>query len=48
VHPVEEVTIAGNLLEILRGIEMVGTDLAPRTSVAAPTVKVGRMTIAGR
>lgn len=48
VHPVEEVTIAGNLLEMLRGIEMVGDDLAPRTSVAAPTVKIGRMTIAGR
>lgn len=48
VHPVEEVTIAGNLLDMLRGIELVGDDLAPRTSVAAPTIRVGRMTIAGR
>jgi len=48
VHPVEEITIAGNLLDMLRGIEMVGSDLEPRTSVAAPTIKVARMTIAGR
>ena len=48
VHPVEEVTIAGNLLDMLRGIEMVGDDLEPRSSIAAPTLKISRMTIAGR
>ena len=37
VHPVEEVTIAGNLLDMLRDVEMVGDDLAPRSSIAAPT-----------
>jgi PmbA protein len=46
-YPVEEITIAGNLLEMFRGIEMVGNDLRLRTAVAAPTLKIGRMTLAG-
>jgi len=46
-HPVEEITIAGNLLEMFRDIEMVGNDLVFRGSVAAPTLKIRRMTIAG-
>jgi len=33
-YPVEEITVGGNLKEILLGIEMVGTDLTFRTSVA--------------
>jgi PmbA protein len=45
--PVEEVTIAGNLKAMLTDIEMVGSDLEWRGSVAAPTVKIGRMTVAG-
>jgi len=47
VHPVEEVTIAGNLLDMFRDIELVGNDLAFRGSIAAPTLKIRRMTIAG-
>ena len=47
-YPVEEITIAGNLKEMLGDIEMVGTDLEFRGATAAPTIKVGRMTIAGR
>jgi len=46
-HPVEEITIAGNLLDMFRDIEMVGSDLVFRGSVAAPTLKIRRMTIAG-
>jgi PmbA protein len=46
-YPVEEITIAGNLKEMLRDIEMVGSDLDFRTSVAAPTIKIARMTVAG-
>lgn len=45
--PVEEITIAGNLRDMLRDIEMVGTDLVFRTAIAAPTIKVGGMTVAG-
>ena len=47
VHAVEEITIAGNLLDMFREIEMIGSDLLFRGSIAAPTIKIGRMTIAG-
>jgi PmbA protein len=46
-HPVEEVTIAGNLRDMLAGIELVGNDLRFRGATSAPTLKVGRMTVAG-
>jgi len=46
--PVEEVTIAGNLLEMFAGIEAIGSDLAFRSSVSAPTVKIAKMTVAGQ
>lgn len=46
-HWVEEVTIAGHLLEMFANISMVGTDLTFRTAVAAPTLKIERMTLAG-
>jgi PmbA protein len=46
-YPVEEVTIAGNLKEMLQNIEMVGNDLEMRGRIAAPTIKISQMTIAG-
>ena len=46
-YPVEEITIAGNLLDMFRDVEMVGNDLEFRRGVAAPTLKIRRMTIAG-
>ncbi|HKA54911.1 MAG TPA: metallopeptidase TldD-related protein, partial [Candidatus Binatia bacterium] len=46
-YPVEEITIAGNLLEMFQNIETVGNDLELRGSIAAPTIKIARMTIAG-
>jgi PmbA protein len=46
-YPVEEITIAGNLKDMYMAIEMVGNDLAWRSSVAAPTIKIAEMTIAG-
>lgn len=42
---VQGVTVAGNLKEMLRGIEMVGNDLDFRRSVVAPTLLIDRMTI---
>ncbi len=45
--PVEEITIAGNLKDMLQQIEMIGSDLEWRGSIAAPTLKIARMTIAG-
>jgi len=44
-YPVEEITVAGNLKEMLLGIEMVGNDLTFRNSVVAPTIKIRRMTV---
>jgi PmbA protein len=46
-YPVEEITIAGNLLAMYDAIEVVGNDLEFRRSVVAPTIKIGRMTVAG-
>jgi PmbA protein len=46
-YPVEEVTVAGNLLEMLRGISVVGSDLEFRGAVASPTLKIEEMTVAG-
>ncbi|MBX3026715.1 TldD/PmbA family protein [bacterium] len=46
-YPVSEITIAGNLLQMLRDIEVVGSDLVLRHSIAAPTLKIARMTVAG-
>jgi PmbA protein len=45
--PVEEVTVAGNFKDMLKGIEMVGNDLRFRGKLAAPTIKVDRMMISG-
>jgi len=47
-HAVEEVTIAGNLRDMLAGIELIGNDLVFRGATSAPTIKVARMTVAGR
>jgi PmbA protein len=45
---VSEVTIAGNLKDMLLGMEAVGSDLEFRGSVAAPTLKIGEMTVGGK
>lgn len=47
VFPVHEVTISGNLRRMLEGMEMVGTDLEFRDAIAAPTVKIAALTVAG-
>jgi PmbA protein len=46
-YPVEEITIAGSLNDMLREIEMIGSDLEWRGSIAAPMLKIARMTVAG-
>lgn len=47
VHPVHEVTISGNLREMLKGIEAVGNALDVRDQFAAPTIKIAALTVAG-
>ena len=46
-HAVEEVTIAGNLGEMLRNVTAIGNDLKFRGTVASPTLRIDGMTIAG-
>jgi PmbA protein len=46
-YPVEEITIAGNLKEMYRQIEMIGNDLDASKKTAAPTLKISKMTVAG-
>jgi PmbA protein len=46
-YPVEEVTVAGNLLQMFDRIEGIGNDLVLRDRTSAPTVKIGRMVVAG-
>ncbi len=46
-HAVEEITIAGNLAEMLRNVTAIGNDLVFRGSVASPTIRIDGMTIAG-
>ncbi len=46
-YPVSEVTISLNIDELYKRIDAVGSDLDLRTSTAAPTLRVSRMTVAG-
>jgi PmbA protein len=47
VHAVEEITIAGNLGEMLGSIDAVADDLLWLGRVASPSLRVARMTVAG-
>lgn len=47
-HAVEEVTIAGNLAEMLRNVTAIGNDLEFRSAIASPTLRIDGMTIAGQ
>ena len=46
-HAVEEVTIAGNLAEMLRNVTAIGNDLEFRGAVASPTLRIDGMMVAG-
>jgi len=46
-YPVEEITVAGNLKEMLNNISEIGSDLEFRSAVACPTLRIDGMTIAG-
>ena len=45
--PVEEITVAGNLKQMFRDISEIGNDLEFRSSLAAPTLRIDGMTVAG-
>jgi PmbA protein len=47
-YPVEEITIAGNLGDMLASIDRVGSDLVWLGRTASPSLRVARMTVAGQ
>lgn len=46
-YPVHEVTIAGNLKQMLMDVDAVGSDLVWRGSSAAPTLRLKKMMVSG-
>jgi len=46
-YPVQEITIAGNLKDMFRGIVAVGSDVESRGSIRSGSLLVERMTVAG-
>jgi PmbA protein len=46
-YPVEEVTVAGNLLEMMSAVDGVGDDLVLRDRTVSPTLRISRMVVAG-
>ena len=46
-YAVEEITIAGNLAEMLCNVAAIGDDLTFRGSIASPTLRIDGMTIGG-
>jgi PmbA protein len=46
-YPVHELTIAGNLREMLRGIVAVGTDIDAQGAICTGSLLIEAMTIAG-
>jgi PmbA protein len=46
-NPVQEVTVAGNMLQMLGGIDAIGSDLEFHGTTGAPTLRFAELTIAG-
>ncbi len=46
-HPVDGITIAGNLRGMFEAIEAVGGDIDPRSHIRTGSILLGRMTVAG-
>jgi PmbA protein len=46
-YPVEEITVAGNLKDMFSSVSEIGNDLEFRSSIAAPTLRIDGMTVAG-
>lgn len=47
-YPVSEITVAGNLKQMMLDLERAASDLEFRGSIAAPTILIREMTISGR
>ena len=47
VHPVEEITVAGNLGDMFQSIDRIGGELVWRGRTASPALRIANMTVAG-
>jgi PmbA protein len=45
--PVEEITVAGNLKDMLCNVSEIGSDLEFRGAIACPTLRIDGLTVAG-
>ena len=46
-HPVDGITVAGNLRDMFMAVEAVGSDVDPRSHIRTGSILVGGMTVAG-
>lgn len=46
-EPVQEVTVAGSMLDMLKGVDAIGSDLTFRGATGAPTLRFGELTVSG-
>jgi len=47
IHPVEEITIAGDMVNMMKQIDQVGADLDTRSSLQSPTIRFAELQISG-
>lgn len=47
-YPVQEATVAGQLLDMLQAIDAVGSDLMVRGSIGAPSIRFAELAVGGR
>jgi PmbA protein len=46
-HPVRNVTVASNIIEMLKSVDMVGDDLFFRHGANSPTLRISEMSVGG-
>ncbi|MEZ5448654.1 MAG: metallopeptidase TldD-related protein [Thiolinea sp.] len=47
-YPVEEITIAGNLKDMFKGVQAIGNDIDQRGRIQTGSILIDNMTIAGQ
>jgi len=47
-YPVEEITVAGNMLDMMKRIDRVGDDLDFRGNIGAPTIRFSSLAVGGK
>ncbi|MEZ5478866.1 MAG: metallopeptidase TldD-related protein [Thiolinea sp.] len=47
-YPVEEITIAGNLKDMFKGVQAIGNDIDQRGRIGPGSILIDNMTIAGQ